>query len=300
MPRSDPLTAGELAERLRGIGLMLGSAAMFAGVDSSSKFATHTGVPTLEVVWVRYAVSLLVAVAILRPWKHPADYVTRRPLSQAVRALFLLMSTTFSFVAIQHMQLSESAAINFVSPLIVTALAGPVLGEWAGWHRWAAVAVGFAGVLIVIQPTPGSFNPAVFAALANATTYAGYALATRKLSATETPGSMLIYASLVATIVLLPALPATHLVVPSWQAALAMLICGTSGAFGHLFVIHAFRHAPAMVLAPFSYSQMLWMVLIGYVVFADLPTPATLVGAAVIVASGLYILYRQQVHRDRR
>jgi drug/metabolite transporter (DMT)-like permease len=297
---NEPLSAGELAQRLRGIGLMLATAAMFACVDSSSKFATQAGVPTLEVVWARYAISLVVAAAILRPWKHPADYVTRRPMSQALRALFLLMSTTFNFIAIQHMQLSESAAINFVSPLVITALAGPILGEWAGWHRWAAVAVGFIGVLVVIQPTPGSFNPAVIASLANAAAYAGYALSTRMLSATETPSSMLVYASLVSTVVLLPALPATHLAVPSAPAALAMLICGTCGAFGHLFVIHAYRHAPAMVLAPFSYTQMLWMVVIGYLVFGDLPVPATLVGAAVIVASGLYILYRQQVHRDRR
>jgi drug/metabolite transporter (DMT)-like permease len=300
VPHSDPLSAREIGERLRGIGLMLATAAMFAGVDSSSKFATRAGVPTLEVVWARYAISLLVAVAILRPWRNPAEYVTRRPISQAVRALLLLMSTTLNFIAVQHLQLSESAAINFVSPLIVTALAGPVLGEWAGWHRWAAVAVGFAGVLIVIQPTPSSFNPAVIASLANAVSFAGYALATRKLSVTETPSSMLIYASLVATVVLLPALPATHLAIPSWQAALAMVICGGCGAFGHLFVIHAYRHAPAMVVAPFSYSQLLWMSLVGYVVFADLPTGATLIGAAVIVASGLYILYRQQVHRDRR
>jgi len=298
--KAEPLGARELAERLRGVALMLGAAAMFACVDSSSKFATHAGVPTLEVVWARYAISLVVAVIILQPWKHPTQYATRRPVSQAVRALLLLGSTTFNFIAVQHMQLSESAAINFVSPLIVTALAGPVLGEWAGWRRWAGVAVGFAGVLIVIQPTPGAFNPAVIASLANAICYAGYALSTRWLSATESAGGMLIYASLVATVVLLPALPATHLVVPGGPAALAMLICGTSGAFGHLFVIHAFRHAPAMVVAPFSYSQMLWMVLIGYLIFSDVPAATTLFGAGIIVASGLYILYRQQVHRDRR
>lgn len=298
--RTEPLDAKEIAERLRGIALMLGAAAMFACVDSSSKFATHAGVPTLEVVWARYAISLVVAVAILRPWKNPAQYATRRPISQAVRALFLLGSTTFNFIAVQHMQLAESAAINFVSPLVVTALAGPVLGEWAGWRRWVGVGVGFVGVLVVIQPTPSAFNPAVIASLANAVSYAGYALSTRWLSATESPGGMLIYASLVATAVLLPALPATHLVLPGWQAAVAMLICGTCGAVGHLFVIHAFRHAPAMVVAPFSYSQMLWMVLIGYLVFSDIPAPSTLIGALVIVASGLYILYRQQMHRDRR
>lgn len=298
--KAEPLDAKEIAERLRGVALMLGAAAMFACVDSSSKFATRAGIPTLEVVWARYAISLVAALAILRPWRHLADYTTRRPVSQAVRALFLLGSTTLNFIAVQHMQLSESAAINFVSPLIVTALAGPVLGEWAGWRRWAGVAVGFAGVLIVIHPTPGAFNPAVIASLANAISYAGYALTTRWLSATESPGGMLIYASLMATVVLLPALPATHLVVPDGPETLAMLICGASGAIGHLFVIHAFRHAPALVVAPFSYSQMLWMVLIGYLVFSDIPAPTTLFGAAVIVASGLYILYRQQMHRDRR
>jgi len=290
---------GELGDRLRGIASICVAAALFACVDSSSKFATHAGVPTLEVVWARYAISLVVAALVLRPWRRPADYITRRPMWQALRAVFLLMSTVFSFIAIQHLQLSESTAISFVSPLVVTALAGPVLGEWAGIHRWAAIVVGFIGVLIVVHPTPGDFNPAVLAAIGNALAYSAYVLATRFLSTTETPGAMLIYGSLVATVALTPALPASHLVMPGWSATLALVICGAAGAISHLFIILGYRHAPTPVLAPFSYTQILWAAALGYLVFGDLPTLTTLIGAAVIIASGLYILYRHRVWRAR-
>jgi drug/metabolite transporter (DMT)-like permease len=295
----EPLTVQESAERLRGIGLICAAVANFTLIDTAAKFAAAHGIPTLEVVWARYAVSLVVAVLLLRPWRRPVDYVTRRPLSQGVRAVFLLLSTVFNFIAIQHLQLSESVAINFASPLIVTALAGPVLGEWAGPRRWAAVVVGFIGVVIVAEPDPGAFQPAVLFSLASAFAYAGYALTTRLLSATESPGGMLVYGSLVGTIALTAALPTATFVTPDWAIACVLIISGTAAAIGHWFVILANRHTPATVLAPFSYTQILSMIAAGYLVFGDVPSLSTLLGALVIVASGLYILYRQRVHRDR-
>ena len=295
----EPLTVKESAERLHGIGLICGAVATFTLVDTTAKFAAVHGIPTIEVVWARYALSVVAGALLLRPWQRLADYVTRRPAMQALRSLFLLLSTVFNFIAIQHLQLSQTVSINFASPLIVTALAGPVLGEWAGPRRWAAVIVGFIGVIIVARPDPGAFHPAVLFSIASALAYAGYALTTRLLSATESPGGMLMYGSLVATVALTAALPVTRIVLPGWQIAGVLVLCGTAGAISHWFVILANRRTPATVLAPFSYTQLLSMIAAGYLVFGDVPSLSTLLGALVIVASGLYILYRQQVHRDR-
>jgi drug/metabolite transporter (DMT)-like permease len=292
------LTAEESALRLRGIALLCLALMMFTVLDTAAKFAARF-VPVLEVVWARYAVSLVFAVVLLLPWRRPADYVSRRPVLQTVRALFLLLSTVFNFFAIQHLQLAETVSISFAMPLIVTALAGPVLGEHVGPRRWSAVVIGFLGVLIVVRPTPAAFQPAALLSAAAAFCYAGYGLATRKLSSTDSVGGMLIYGSLVATVLLTPALPAVATPPPDWIVAAALVLTGLMGGLGHWCLIHAHRLTPAPVLAPFNYTQIVWMVAAGYVVFGDIPTPSTLAGALIIVGSGLYVLYRERVHRDR-
>ena len=293
-----PISAEEAAQRLRGIALICLAMILFSLLDTSAKFASAY-VPTLEVVWARYAFSVVFAVVFLRSWARPADYLTRRPLMQTLRAVFLLGSTVLNFLAIRYLQLAETAAITFAAPLLVTALSGPILGEWPGPRRWAAVVVGFVGVLIIVQPEPGAFQPAALYSVAAAFCYAGYALTTRTLSATETPAGMLVYGSLLAVVVLTPALPAVGEIPPDWLVAAALVATGLFGAIGHFCLIHANRLAPAPVLAPFQYTQILWMPILGYLVFNDIPGMATLIGAAVVVASGLYILYRERVHRDR-
>lgn len=293
-----PLTAEEAAERLSGIALLCGAVFMFTILDTSAKFAGHF-VPTLEVVWARYALSVVFSVIMLRPWRSWREYVTRRPIAQAVRALFLLLSTAFNFLAIQRLQLAETSAITFSAPLITTALAGPVLGEWAGPRRWAAIVVGFVGVIVIVQPEPGAFNPAALLSIAAAFFYSGYALTTRMLAPTESPQGLLIYGSLLATLALTPPLPFVAEVPPTWLVAMALALCGLAAAVGHWFLILANRHAPATLLAPFNYTQIIWMVASGYFVFGDIPGVATIAGALIIIASGLYVLYRERVHRDR-
>jgi drug/metabolite transporter (DMT)-like permease len=294
-----PLTDHESRERLQGIGLICAAVTFFSLLDTCAKFAASRGVPTLEVVWSRYALSVVFSVVLLRPWRRPSDYLTRRPVVQGLRALFLLVSTALNFIAIQHLQLAQTVSITFAAPLIVTALAGPLLGEWAGPRRWAAVVIGFVGVLIVIQPEPGAFQPAALYSVGAAFCYAGYALTTRLLSATESPGGMLIYGSALSAVALTPALPTVAMVPPDWLVAGALVMTGIAAAVGHWFLILANRRAPATVLAPFSYTQLLSMIAAGYFVFGDKPHASTLVGALVIIASGLYIIYRERVHRDR-
>jgi drug/metabolite transporter (DMT)-like permease len=297
-PHHSPLTAFESAERLRGIAFICIAVFLFTILDTSAKFAAHY-VPTLEIVWVRYALSVVFAVVVLRPWRNWSEYSTHRPVVQIVRALFLLLSTVFNFIAIQYLQLAETSAITFAAPLITTALAGPVLGEWAGPRRWAAVVAGFVGVVVIVQPEPAAFQPAALYSVAAAFFYAGYALTTRLLSATESASGMLIYGSLLSAVVLTPALPAVAILPPDWLVAGALILTGLTAAIGHWFLILANRHAPATLLAPFGYTQIIWMVGAGFLVFGDVPRLPTLIGALIIIASGLYVLYRERVHLDR-
>jgi drug/metabolite transporter (DMT)-like permease len=298
MPHA-PLTDHESRERLVGIGLICTAVTIFTVLDTSAKFAALHGVPTLEIVWFRYTLSVVFAVALLQPWRHPADYVSRRPVVQGLRAAFLLGSTVLNFIALQYLPLTQTVSITFAAPLIITALAGPILGEWAGPRRWAAVVVGFLGVVIVVHPEPGAFQPATLYSIAAAFCYAGYGLTTRLLSRTESAAGMLVYGSLVSAIALTPTLPTVWTMPYDWHVLLALVLTGVAGAVGHWFLILANRHAPATVLAPFSYTQLLSMAVAGYVVFDTTPDISTLAGALVIIASGLYIVYRERVHRDR-
>ena len=138
-----------------------------------------------------------------------------------------------------------------------------------------------------------------FFSIGAAICYAGYSLTTRMLTATETPAGMLMYANLLATIVLVPVVPTGGIVLPAWAPLAALALAGLMGATGHWCLIRANRYAPAPVLAPFSYTQIIWMILAGYLVFGDVPETSTLIGAAIVIASGLYVLYRERVHRDR-
>lgn len=286
----------EIAARLRGIAFICLAVLCFTVLDTAAKYASQA-LPTLEVAWARYAINLVLAVIVLRPWAFPANYRTGRPVAQAIRALFLLASTVFNFAALRYLQLAETVSITFASPLLVTAIAGPLLGEWAGPRRWAAVVAGFIGVVIILQPDPDHFRPEALFSVAAAFSYAGYALMTRLLSMTEAPTAMLFYGALISTVLLSPTLPAVGTVPPDWLVAGAMVVTGVMGTVGHWFLILAYRRAPAMVIAPFHYTQIVWMVIAGYVVFGDLPGPSTMLGAAIIIAAGLYVLYREGVRR---
>jgi len=288
----------EQAARLRGIALMCVAMLLFSILDAAAKYVSKY-MPSLEVVWARYAVSLVFSVIVLRPWANLADYAVKRPYVQALRGLFLLGSTAFNFVALRYLQLAETAAIAFATPFLIVGLAGPVLGEWAGPRRWAAAIIGFIGVLIVVQPGPETFQPAALLSLAAAGCYSGYNLTTRLLSRTESPAGMLIYPAALATALLTPPLPFVGVPPPDWLVAGLMLLTGAAGGLGHWCLIAGHRMAPASLLAPFQYTQILWMPALGFLVFADVPTASTAIGATIIVASGLYILFRERVHHDR-
>jgi drug/metabolite transporter (DMT)-like permease len=185
-------------------------------------------------------------------------------------------------------------AISFSTPFIVAALSGPVVGEWVGPRRWAAIGVGFLGVLVVTRPGFGIVHPAAIFALLAALCYAAYFLATRILARTDTNETTLFYSNLVGAVVMLPIVPFFWTPLTSWQWGL-LILTGALASFGHYMLIVAHRLAPASLLSSFVYCQLVGVVILGYVVFGDVPDAYTLTGAAIVIGSGLYILHRERI-----
>jgi drug/metabolite transporter (DMT)-like permease len=278
--------------RLIGIALMCGALACFAGLDAAAKWASRSVDPMLA-VWARYVSSVVLVSLVLNPWTAPGLLRTRRPLLQTGRSVLLLGSTALNFFALQHLQLAESISIQFATPLLVALLAGPILGEWIGPRRLAAVGIGFVGVLVITKPGAEGLHPAVFLSVGSAVCYALYGISTRLLAASDSSATTMTYSGLAGVLLLTPALP-LFWETPSLPVAGLLLATGAFGALGHWLLILAHARAPAPVLAPFIYTQLIWMTALGYVLFGDVPDAGTLAGGAILVASGLYLLARER------
>ena len=294
-PKSRAATEAKAARRTRliGIALMCGALACFAGLDGAAKWASRSVDPMLA-VWARYVSSVVLVSLVLNPWTAPGLLRTRRPLLQTGRSVLLLGSTALNFFALQHLQLAETISIQFATPLLVALLAGPILGEWIGPRRLAAVAVGFVGVLIVTKPGAEGLHPAVLLSVGGAICYAFYTISTRVLAAYDSSATTMTYSGLAGVLLITPALPLFWEETPSLPVAGLLLATGAFGALGHWLLILAHARAPAPVLAPFIYTQLIWMTALGYVLFGDVPDAGTLAGGAIVVASGLYLLARER------
>lgn len=274
---------------------MVAACLIFSCLDASAKYVVQNGMAAPFVAWVRFVVHVLVVLVLFRAWTNFAIFRVGSVPMQVLRALCLFGSTFFNFLALWHLQLAETISINFFSPMLITVLAGPLLGEWAGWRRWVAVLVGLIGVLVITRPGFGTFGIGHVFALAAMSSHSLYAILTRRMGASETSESLIFYSALTPAILMLPVVPAYASMPPDAFLWLILLSIGLYGALGHYLLILAYKQATATSLAPYPYSQMIWMVGLGYLVFGDIPDLWTLVGAAIIVASGLYI-----VHRERR
>jgi drug/metabolite transporter (DMT)-like permease len=272
---------------------MFTAVSLFACLDTIAKVLSRT-MPAAEIAWLRYTFHILLLALFLRVWRDRTAFRTRRPLMHVLRGLTLLGSTVFNFWALRYLQLAEAAAIMFAAPLVVTALAGPLLGEHVGPRRWAAVVVGFVGVLIVLRPGTDAMHWAAGLSICAMMSGSFYSLLTRKMHQTETTDSLMMLAALVGATILLPAAPGAVLHPTGWEWALALGM-GFFGVSGHYALVVAHRIASASTLAPFSYMQMVWMIVFGYAVFGDVPDAWTMVGSAVIAGAGLYILHRERV-----
>ncbi|MEZ5840462.1 MAG: DMT family transporter [Hyphomicrobiales bacterium] len=281
------------AERLKGIGFVLIALVFFSCLDTTAKYLGRD-LPPLEVVWMRYLGHFLIVLAVWNPFTKPALYRTGRIGLQVLRAVFMFGATGFNFFALKYLQLSETTAIFFAAPLIVAIIAGPLLGEWAGPRRWAAIIVGFLGVFVVLRPGLGGLHWAATLSVGATVSYALYLVSTRMLAATDSPQSMLIFSALFPAILLAPAMPFIWVMPPSLFDWLLLFGLGAFGAIGHWFLILAHRRAPAPVLAPFTYAQIVWMILFGFLIFGDVPGLTTLIGACIVIGSGLYLLARER------
>lgn len=276
-------------QRLVGIALIAGAFFLFSLLDTSAKWLNHV-IPTMETVWCRYVFSVVFVLLVINPKTKPGVLTTKRPALQSVRSLLLLASTLFNFIAVNYLQLSQTIAIAFATPLLVALLSGPLLGERISRDRLIAIVVGFLGVLVVARPGFGGIHPAALLSVCGVICYAMYAIMTRHLAAHDSTETTLVYSGLSGAILLTPALPWFWQNPPDGLTAITMVALGAYAAVGHFALIKAHRYAPAYILSPFIYTQLVWMVFLGYLIFGDIPDQFTLLGGFIVIGSGLYLL----------
>jgi drug/metabolite transporter (DMT)-like permease len=231
---------------------------------------------------------------VSNPFTQPGLLRSRRPFLQVTRGTLLFASTALNFLALRWLQLDEALSIIFTFPFIVAIASGPMLGEWIGWRRWTAIGVGFAGVLLIVRPGLQGMHPAAGISLAATVCYGLYAVTTRIVSRVDSNQTSLFFNNAVGAAVMLPVIPFVWQPPASWPIGLMLLGTGVLGSLGHYFLIAGHRLAPASVLAPFIYTQLIWVVIFGYLVFDHVPTLWTMSGAALVVGSGLYMLWRER------
>jgi drug/metabolite transporter (DMT)-like permease len=284
---------------LRGILLMCAGVALFPLMNAAVKLLT-AGYPVVEIIWARFTGHLIVMLIVFLPQYGRRLFATRRPLVQIGRSLLMLVSNGVFVLAIGKVPLATASAIGFTSPLIVTALSVPLLREQVGWRRWSAVCVGFAGALLIIRPGHALADPAVLLLLASAAAYALYQIATRWVMAHDSPATGIIFAALVGSLATTTVLPFVFVMPRSLFDLALFLALGCLGGLGHFFVIKAFQAAPAAVIAPLGYVELIGTTILGYLIFGNFPDALTWVGALIIIASGLYIAMRERVRRGIR
>jgi drug/metabolite transporter (DMT)-like permease len=278
---------------LRGILLMCAGVALFPLMNAAVKLLTAR-YPVIEITWARFTGHLIVMSIVFLPQYGWRLIATRRPLVQLARSLLMLVSNGIFVLAIGSVPLATASAIGFTSPLIVTALSVPLLREQVGWRRWSAVVVGFAGALLIIRPGTGFHDPAVLLLLLSSGAYALYQIATRWVMAYDNPATGIIFAALLGSVGTSLVLPFVFVMPQSLFDLVMLLSLGGLGGLGHFLVIKAFQAAPASVIAPLGYVELLGTAVLGYLIFGNFPDAVTWVGAMIIIASGLYIAMRER------
>ncbi len=284
----------KIADGGRGILWMLLTMFLFACINAIAKYLALS-YPVPQVVWARYAFHLLLLALLLRG-RLPRAAATKRLGLQLLRSSIMVITTGLYFTGIHFIPLADAGAIMFVAPILVTALSLPLLGEPVGRRRWAGVAAGFVGALIIIRPGAGAMQAAAFLPFCAACLHALYQITTRKVSSIDPAITSLVYTALVGGLVASAVVP-FFWTAPDAAGWALMAMLGFLGGVGHFALIKAFQAAPVATVTPFGYTILLWVTLFGFVLFDDLPDAWTIVGALVIVASGLYIFHREQKRR---
>jgi drug/metabolite transporter (DMT)-like permease len=280
----------------RGILFMCAAATVMPAMNAMAKHL-GTDYSPIEVVWARVLGHLLFVLAVFAPRAGGVIALlrTRRPVEQCARSVMQVISMGCFFYGITWIPLADGVAINFSSPFIVAALSVPLLGERVGPRRWAAIAVGFTGALIIIQPgsSGGMHWLGALLMVISAVCYGTYQVLTRRVAPYDSPGTTVAWTVLVPTVVFSLGVPFVWQTPTGWATIAMFLSIGALGAVGHYWVAQAYAHAPAAIVAPFNYAQLLGAAAIGFFAFGDVPPSTTWLGAAVIVASGFYIAHRE-------
>jgi drug/metabolite transporter (DMT)-like permease len=279
--------------RFLGIALRIGATTCFGFMAATIKLGHQAGISTPELAFYRFAIGLIPLLAWIAWSGNHGAWRTERPMAHITRAAIGLTTMLLAFASLAYLPLAESTTIGFAAPLFAVALSALVLKEKVGRHRWSAVALGFVGVLIVMRPG-GAQVPMVGLMLAILAAFGVgvVTIAIRQIGRTEGTQTTVLWFSLLSMLALAPLLPfyARAHDLRSWGILIAL---GLFGGLGQLCLTSSLRFAPVSVVVPFDYTQLLWAVLLGYLLFGNHPPATTWAGAAVIIASGLYTLYRE-------
>jgi drug/metabolite transporter (DMT)-like permease len=276
---------------LRGIALISVAVLLFSLTDAISKYMTQH-YPVGFILWIRFLLHTLVILAVVGARRGLGFMITRRPGIQIVRGLMLPVAALMFVSGTRLMPLAETAAITFVSPLVVTLLAVLILHERVGVVQWLAIICSFIGVLLIIRPGGALFDWPALLPMGTAFAMAVYQVLTRRVAGLESAYTSIFYPGLIGLILFSLMLPFTWTEPLAWWHVALMTVTGVVGATSHLILIKAFEHAPASLLAPFSYTQLIWTALVGWIVFGDFPDTLAVMGMAVITASGVLIASR--------
>lgn len=290
--------SGQYQDNVRlGIFLMLCAYALFSFIDVGAKWLALLGLPSLQLAFMRYLGHFLISSALVgRGGLQLSRFSSPHLKLVLLRGALLMASTVLNFFAVRWLPLTLTSTILFSAPIIICLLSWPLLGERVGIYRWSAILLGFVGVAIAIRPFDESFHWAVFLSLAGAFCFSIYSILTRRLSGLVTTDVLQFHSGLVGTICLLP------FAIIFWQTPqgimnwLILIFLGFFGWAGHQILTIAHNYAPASTLSPFGYSFILFLTGWSYLVFEHLPDRWTIIGAIVIVISGLVIWFRELYH----
>ncbi len=286
-----PLAVTQPENTSIGIVCMLLTMLFFVILDVAAKYLMqHYSI--VQVLWGRFFFHILFVLVYICA-SRPADLISQRLPLQISRSILMLTTTALFFVGISTIQLATASTIMFLTPILVTVLAIPLLGETVRVRRWVGVLAGFSGALTVVRPGIDQIEAGIVFLLAAALSNSFYQINTRQIRTHDNPMTSLLYTGLTGAIV-------TSCLVPfNWQWPdlehwLIFIMLGITGSISHLCLIRAFRVAPASIVAPFGYTSLIWSVGFGFIIFDDLPDRWTIIGAVIIISSGLYIYHREQ------
>ncbi len=284
-----------------GILLIVASSISFALMNAVVKLVSgHLG--PVEIGFFRQLFSLVPVVSMVIHQGGPSMLRTQRPFGHLFRGLIGNSAMIIFFLSVAKLPLADANALSFASPLFITALSMPLLGEAVGKHRWSAVIVGFAGVMVMTNPGGTWFigNAGVGAGMGVLAAFmsALMTITIRQLNKTEPPVRIVFYFASIGTI-LFGGLLTIFWVTPTLPELGGLMVVGLTGGLSQLLMTYAYRHAPASTLAPFGYVSILWSTALGYLIWSELPGPRILIGASIVIASGLYIIYRETRQRAR-